>query len=352
MKKKSIRAIVLEWVTKILKDEELEVICQPEEIKKEAQATPREEPQPEAQIIIPIEIEDTEKKPDNKPKKNTKKKASTDLTTLSFDPRDIMDTMEFPFLSLSKNRTTPIDYESPNGVMKVKVTCHTNQYLASIYDWDIILFFASKIQETINNNSDIPPKTFIIPRHKLLKALHKYSGKTNRKEIEASLVRLKLTGIETTVRNEDYRYRSGFGFIDSWGYTERKDIKEFRITLSDWTYDLICRQGSLLKSSPEYFALTSGLKRFLYRTARKHVGTQNHNWDIPLETLYEKSGSEQEFKKFKYDLKKVVIENDIPGYFLEWIEQNGKISIRFINGKKELKRILSEPSDQPYLPFL
>jgi plasmid replication initiation protein len=338
---------LLKRLTKSL-DEEQGIICQPYEIKE----IPKEEHRPEAKVISPIKIEDTENKPDNKPNKKTKKKTSTEITKLSFDPRDIMDTMEFPFLSLSKNRTTPIDYESPNGVMKVKVTCHTNQYLASIYDWDIILFFASKIQENINTNSDIPPKTFIIPRHKLLKALHKYSGKTNRKEIEASLVRLKLTGIETTVSNEDYRYRSGFGFIDSWGYTERKDIKEFRITLSDWTYDLICRQGSLLKSSPEYFALTSGLKRFLYRTARKHVGTQNHNWDILLETLYEKSGTEQDLRKFKYDLKKAISDDDIPGYPIEWIEKDGKILIRFINGRKKIKRILSEPSDQPNLPFL
>ncbi len=295
----------------------------------------------------PSQLEETVKNiplaPDER-KINTlpsKKKKPHNSIALSFDPRDVIEIMEVPFLALSKNRTLPINYESPDGTIKVKVSCHTGHYLASIYDWDIILFLASRIQEIINTGLDIPPKTFIIPRHKLLKAIHKHSGKTNRKEIEASLARLKLTGIETTIRNEDYRYRGGFGFIDSWGYTERKDIKEFRITLSEWVYDGICRQGGLLKVSSQYFDITSGLKRFLYRAARKHVGIQNHTWDLSLETLYEKSGSEQEFKKFKYDLRKAVEDNDIPGYLLEWLEVGAKISIRFINKRKELKKILS-----------
>ena len=80
------------------------------------------------------------------------------------------------------------------------------------------------------------PRTLIIPRHELLKEIYKHDGKTNRKEMEASLARLQFTGIETTIHNEDYRYSGGFGFLDSWGYTERKDVKEFRITLSPVSY--------------------------------------------------------------------------------------------------------------------
>jgi Replication initiator protein A. len=177
-------------------------------------------------------------------------------------------------------------------------------------------------------------------------------GKKNRKEIEASLARLKLTGIETTVRNEDYRYKGGFGFIDSWGYTERKDVKEFRITLSDWLYDGICSKGALLKFHTEYFKITSGLKKILYRIARKHVGTNNDYWDFSIEELHKKSGSERDLRKFKHDLKKIVEDNDLPGYFIKFVEQNDKIFIRFINGRKELKRVLSEISDQPSLPFI
>ncbi len=265
-----------------------------------------------------------------------KKKPSKDIK--EFDPRDMMEVMEVPFLALSKNRTKPIEYRSKDGTVKVQITAHRKHYLASIYDWDIILFVAAKMQEILNTGTDIPPRTLVVPRNEILKFLGKHNGKTNRKEIEASLSRLQLTGIETTIYNEDYRYRGGFGFLDSWGYTARKDLREFRITLSDWLYDGICKKGALLKVSQEYFNLTSGLKKFLYRTARKHVGNGSH-WNFSIEKLYEKSGSEQEFKKFKHDLKKAVSDHDIPDYSLEWKEEKDKILVHFINKNIDPKTI-------------
>lgn len=279
------------------------------------------------------EAENTNKKTTGKKKK---KKKSKDI--IEFDPRDMIDVMEVPFLALSKNRIKSITYQSKDGKTKVKVSAHREHYLASIYDWDIIQLISGKIQEIINSGSDIPPRTLIIARHTLIKSLHKHDVRKTAKEIEAALFRLNSTRIETTVRNEDYRYKGGFGFLDSWGYTERKDIKEFQITLSDWLYDGICKKGSLLKVSQEYFILTSGLKKFLYRTARKHVGN-NDQWEFSVEKLYEKSASEQEFKKFKYDLKKAVFDNDIPDYFLEWVEENGKILVRFVNKSKDPQKI-------------
>ena len=279
-----------------------------------------------------------------KKKKDTRRKKQKDGEIVTIDPRDIrdiMELMEFPFLALSKNRTSPIVYENSDGSVKVRISGHPPHYVASVYDWDIILFVASKMQEIINFQSDIPPRTLIVPRYELLKALHKHDGKKEEKDLKASLSRLKLTGIETTIRNEDGRYDAGFGFLDSWGYTDRKDVREFRITLSQWLYDGICRQGSLLKVRPEYFKITSGIKKFLYRTARKHVGNQNQSWPFLVETLYEKSGSEREFKKFKHDLKKAVSDDDIPAYSMQWIEKDGKTYVNFINKMKAIEKILS-----------
>lgn len=302
-------------------------------------------PQTKGEILV-VKADKSSPKPSKKKEKAAGKKIK-DGDIVVHDPRDIRDVMELmevPFVALSKNRTVPIIYESPDGKSKVKISRHSEHYLASIYDWDIILFVSSKLQEFINSGNDIPPRTLIVPRHELFKAICKHDGKTNRKQIEESLARLQLTGIETTIHNEDYRYRGGFGFLDSWGYTERKDVKEFRITLSEWLYAVTCSKGSLLKVHPEYFKITSGLKRFLYRTARKHVGTQNSSWEFSIERLYEKSGSEQEFKKFKYDLRKSVQDNDIYGYSMEWVEENGEEYIRFINIRKLGKKVLSSPT--------
>lgn len=256
--------------------------------------------------------------------------------------RDLSDMMEVPFLALSKNRKNPISYESSDGCVKVKVTPHTGHFLASIYDWDIIIFVANKMQEIMNSGQDIPPRTLVVKRHDLLKALRKNEGKKQFLDLVESLERLQLTGISTTIRNEDYQYRAGFGFLDSWGYTKRKDVKEIEITLSQWLYDGICAQGALLKVSSKYFELTSGLKRFLYRTARKHVGQNGNTWEFSIEKLYEKSGSEREFKKFKSDLKMAVQANDLPEYDLRWVERNRNAFVNF-RKKKEIT-FLEDPN--------
>lgn len=325
-------------LSKSFGEEEVQEVVLPQPELQQAvdqESAPKTEEEP---TILAIQIEETR----NKPAKKPKKKVSTDLTTLSIDPRDIMESMGIPFLSLSKNRKAPIVYESPDGTTKVRISCHSEHYIASIYDWDIIQCIAGKIQEVINSKKDTPPRTLVIPRHELFKGIHKQDGKKQHKDLEESLNRLQTTLIDTTVRNEDYRYRSGFSFLDNWRYTERKDIKEFRITLSDWLYDGICRDGALLKVHQEYFDITSGLQKVLYRIARKHVGNQNKSWDFSIDDLHKKSGSEQELKKFKYDLKKAIEEQKIPAYHFEWVEENGKIIIRIINVKKSSKEALTQ----------
>jgi len=257
--------------------------------------------------------------------------------------RDIMNLMDTPFLALSKNRKKPIIYESTDGTRKIKISAHSECFLASIYDWDIIIFVAGKIQEIINNRSDIPPRIITIPRHEILKALHKHNVNTQQKELEKSLHRLKRTAIDTTICNEDGRYKADFGFIDSWEYTERKDKKEMKITLSQWLYDLICTKGALLKVDASYFDITSGLKKFLYRTARKCVGHNVDSWEFSIETLYEKSGSESSFRLFKSKLKKAVLENDVPEYSMKWVEKGKQTVVVFKKSRShELDNLVEE----------
>jgi plasmid replication initiation protein len=264
------------------------------------------------------------------PRKPIQKKKKEIIPYPDIPIRDVINLMEFPFLALSKKRINPIIYESEDKTQRVEISGHRGHFIASIYDWDIILVIAGKIQEILNNSSDVPPKKVTIPRRELLKALNKQEGKKQQNDLEKSLDRLKLTGINTTVNNKDFRHRAGFGFIDRWGYLERKNNREMKIvhiTLSDWLYEICCAQGAFLKSNKSYFELTSGLKRFLYRTARKHAGKDE--WEFTIKKLYEKSGSEGSFKLFKSKLKKVIEENDIPEYSIELIEKNGKENVLF-----------------------
>lgn len=281
--------------------------------------------------IAPVPIKEVK----TKPKKilTPKEHKHVELTAKERAARDLSEMMEVPFLALSKNRIRPICCEKKDGknTMRVRISPHSEHYIASIYDWDIILFVAGKIQKIINDGSDIPPRKIIFSRHEILRALKKHDGKKQEIDLRAALSRLQATRVETNIRNEDGRHGSVFSFIDGWAYTDRKDVREIWINLSDWLYEGICEKGSLLMVDSAYFSMTSGLKRFLYRTARKHAGIKGGSWEFLLKTLYEKSGSEQEFKKFKSDLKKAVFDNDIPGYNLEWIEKENKVFVKFKN---------------------
>lgn len=273
------------------------------------------------------------------PEKGIQKKKTEVIHYPEQPLRDVIDLMEFPFVALSKDRINPLIYESDDKTQKVVISGHRGQFIASIYDWDIILVVAGKIQEILNKGSDIPSHKITIPRHELLKALHRQGGRKEQKDLEKSLDRLKSTVINTTVNNKDFRHREGFGFIDRWRYSERKSDREtkiIQITLSEWLYELCCSQGSLLKSNRLYFDLKSGLKKFLYRTARKHAGMDG--WEFSIEKLYEKSGSEREFRKFKAQLKKAVLDDDIPEYFLKWVVRNRKSFVLFKN-KNQIKTI-------------
>lgn len=325
----SILKKVLEWLDKTSPQQEVLEKSEPQ-VEEESIAVVHEPPLPEVS---------------KQPGKSIQKKKTAVINYPDIPLRDVIDLMEIPFVSISKDRINPIIFESKDKTQKVVISGHRGHFLASIYDWDIILVVAGKIQEILNKGSDIPSHKITIPRHELLKALKRQGGRKEQKDLEKSLKRLQLTGIETTVNNADFRHKAGFGFIDSWGYTERKNDREtkiIQITLSPWLYEICCAQGALLKPSIEYFKIKSGLKKFLYRTARKHAGEDG--WEFSLEKLYEKSGSEGTLSKFKFKLKAAVTKNDIPDHSLEWIEKHGKIHIGFkkIPNTEKLDRIVEE----------
>jgi plasmid replication initiation protein len=325
-------SIIFKWIGKI--GESLETPDhQKNSVEEEKNLILNESPQQNIEIEEKVIDESLLLKTRKNQDKTIKNTETTEIVSYPRDPiRDVIDLMEFPFLALSKDRINPIIYESSDKTKKIVISGHRGHFLASIYDWDIILVVAGKIQKFFNISSDVPSRKIIIPRHELLRALHKQDGKKERKDLEKSLARLQLTGIDTTVNNKNYKYRSGFGFVENWGYLERKNNREkmiISITLSEWLYELCCSQGALLKTDHSYFELSSGLKRFLYRTARKHVGNQKESWEFTIEKLYEKSGSESEFKVFKNKLKQAVLDNDIPDYSMKWIERNGKILVAF-----------------------
>ncbi|BCI72979.1 hypothetical protein SPKIRA_38090 (plasmid) [Sphingomonas paucimobilis] len=92
------------------------------------------------------------------------------------------------------------------------------------------------------------------------------------------------------------------------------------LTLSDWVYEGIVNEKSLLTMHPDYFLLSGGLERALYRIARKHVGSQQGGWLCRVEVLRDKTGSDAQPKEFNRMLRRVIEADQLPDYAMELAE--------------------------------
>jgi plasmid replication initiation protein len=88
------------------------------------------------------------------------------------------------------------------------------------------------------------------------------------------------------------------------------------LTLPDWLFQGITMKGGVLTIHEDYFLLTGGIERWLYRVARKHAGHQEIGWQFTMRQLYEKSGSSSRFSDFAIDVRKVIDEDSLPEYAL------------------------------------
>jgi plasmid replication initiation protein len=244
--------------------------------------------------------------------------------------RDQRETMERPFFALSKKRFTSIEYKSPKGDVEVKVSPNVKHGMATIWDFDILIWAASQINEQaqrrrLDKTAPEPSATLFFQPADLLRAIGRGTGGKDRDDLRAALARLSSTYVETNIRQHHQRRRreGGFTWLSAWDEetdTRTGQSKGMSITLCEWLFMGVCNQSMLLQISEDYFQLTGGYERWLYRIARKHAHGMPDGWKFNLSTLHEKSGSDQPLRMFKRDLKKVIERGSILDYGLEWIE--------------------------------
>lgn len=91
------------------------------------------------------------------------------------------------------------------------------------------------------------------------------------------------------------------------------------ITVSEWFHEGVLMDGGVLAVDPAYFGITSGRERWLYRVARKHAGGHGaEGFAVSLPTLFEKSGAEGDYRRFKFELHRIVQRNELPEFHLAW----------------------------------
>ena len=214
--------------------------------------------------------------------------------------RDQRDTMERPFFSLAKKpRRTPIEY-SVNGVT-VKVT--PGEYgIATIWDADILIWAATQITEALDREGKAS-RTIHFHPYQLLKGIRRHHGGDQYRKLLDALRRLRTTYVETNIRPaRGSAKRGSFGWIDAWTAEESPDGHPvtMSITLSEWLYEGIIEEGGILSIHEDYFLLTGGIERWLYRVARKHAGRQDDGWRFTMRQLYEKSGSAARISRLRH----------------------------------------------------
>jgi plasmid replication initiation protein len=78
----------------------------------------------------------------------------------------------------------------------------------------------------------------------------------------------------------------------------------------------VLEESLILTIDANYFRLTGGIERWLYRLVRKHGGWQREGWRFDFPHLHRKSGSLARFTDFAYDLRRIVARQPLPGYTL------------------------------------
>jgi hypothetical protein len=112
--------------------------------------------------------------------------------------------------------------------------------------------------------------------------------------------------------------RGSFGWIDQWTAEESQEglPVAMSITVSEWLYEGNNRGRRDPEHHEDYFLLSGGIERWLYRVARKHGGKQDNGYRSPMRQLYEKSGSAARMTDFAIDIRKIVKADKLPEYAL------------------------------------
>ncbi|WP_336947422.1 MULTISPECIES: replication initiator protein A [unclassified Asaia] len=240
------------------------------------------------------------------------------LADLAF--RDQREIMERPFFSLAKTkRIKPIDYRSPDGKQWVHVSANPDYGMATIWDADILIYCVSVLSDMARRGINDIPRTLHLMPYDLLRAIGRPTTGRAYELLGQSLDRLVATTVKTNIRAENRR-EATFSWLDGWSQlvderTERS--RGMTLELSNWLYEGVLMTGGVLSIDRAYFDISGGRERWLYKVARKHAGGAGEGgFAISLPTLFEKSGAEGVYRRFKFEIAKLVERNDLPGYRL------------------------------------
>jgi len=164
----------------------------------------------------------------------------------------------------------------------------------------------------------------------VLRFCKKGRGGSQRIKIIEAMQRLSSTHVSvkrTYKVGDDFKtHNFGENLISSYrviSNPKNSKVESIEIGISDWMYAEItsARHPDVLVIHPDYFSISQGVGRFIYRLARKAAGKDMAEWGF--KTLYERSGSLGTTHEFYRLLRKVIKAQCLPEYTLE--EKQGKM---------------------------
>ncbi|WP_235988109.1 replication initiator protein A [Roseibium aggregatum] len=233
--------------------------------------------------------------------------------------KDDVNLMDVAPFSLSKRaRKNVIKYELKDSLITIEGGAESG--LATVFDYDIFLNMVSYLAEEVQKfrrdeakglRPSLPPKVYRPNASHILKFCRRSDGGKAYEDLEAALDRLSHTVIKVVNLSGGKRRQvdsrpmiNGYSVVSR---TASNKIDTVEITIPDWVYKSIVNSDKklpLLTLHHDYFLISSAMGRFLYRLARKAAGKTDAVYSF--KEVYTRSSSEQEFRKFAYDLRAFV----------------------------------------------
>lgn len=287
----------------------------------------------------------------------------------AFEPplRDNRDVMEYPFLSIQKGRRREIDFRSADGRVHLEITAPEKRGLATIWDWDLVIYLSAHVCDALERGAPVS-QWVEFPPYDALRYMRRGTGGKDYRELVETIRRLSGTHIRTSIRMSDTEGEEGvLRWVENYRipkkYRENQWLQNLNddgeadatrpwaVKMPDWIFNAITRRTGILAVHPDYFDLTGGLERWLYRLARKAVPDKA---DFPgisfrMETLHGRSGSTRPLRNFAGDVRKIADRQPLPEYDLV-INRDGPHELVTLIGNRAKLRRMPRGIPKPSLP--
>jgi len=234
--------------------------------------------------------------------------------------RDFRDAMIYPFVSIAKRQSTPISFA--DSAVRFQVVGTQEWGLPTIWDWDLIIWLLSQINESKELGLHVAPRINFRPSRFFKDVGRSASGKSYQ-ELANTVRRLRTSTILTC--------RQSLGGLAtekpfSWLASYQLPLKDkcepdtgrlWTVEFPDWLFSAVCEQKTLLAIHPHYFSLQSGIERALYRVARKSVPKDQGYWAWRMDTLHARLCVRRPLRSFSRDVREISKRNLIPEYQIE-----------------------------------